>query len=457
MPATLPTAQNPVLILNDCALAALRTLPDACVDAIVTSPPYWGLRDYGIEPTDWPPCSYAPMPGLPAIEVPAERSCLGLETTLHAFLAHLVLIFEECRRVLKPTGSAWVNMGDGYAGGGGGNYGNLIAPDHGQHPTNVKNKPGWLAEQCLKPKDLIGQPWRVAFALQAAGWYLRQDNIWHKPNPMPESIRDRATKAHEYVFHLTKSERYYFDLDAWAEKAGSAASYKQPDGWDTGKGGHGTFHRNGREKGKPASKRNSFAREHKTTGAHFGQKMQFRPDREVVDYSLTRNKRSVWTVPTVAYAEAHYATYPPRLITPPLLASTSAKGCCSACGKPWERQAILPSSKDAPKRQTSKGEGVPDPRGYKTSAGQAWQDWRAANPTTFTAWQPTCRCSESPSLPLSVSPSLVLDPFGGSGTTAQVALEHGRHAILIERGPHNVALIRKRLAPFLAAPVLNLA
>ena len=267
---------------------------------------------------------------------------------------------------------------------------------------------------------------------------------------MPESIRDRATKAHEYVFHLTRSERYFFDLEAWSEKALAAGS-KMPDGWDTGKGGHGSFHRNGREKG---TKRNSFARTTKDSAGQHGQRPQFRPEREVVDYSLTRNKRSVWTVPTVAYSEAHYATYPPRLITPPILASTSAKGCCSQCGKPWERvvektDVVNPAHKgsrfDAGKTSERPAHGMDT-----VQKGERY----LKQPTD--RWQPTCQCqpgTENGEL----RTSIVLDPFGGSGTTAQVALEHGRHAILIERGPHNIALIRKRLAPVLAAPVLHLA
>jgi DNA modification methylase len=183
---------NPLTVLEGCAYTVLQTLPTASVDCIITSPPYWGLRDYGIPPTDWPACSYIPMPGLEPIAVPAETSCLGLEPTLNAFLAHLVLIFTECRRVLKPTGSAWVNMGDGYNGSGQ-SGGTKVSEEKGQLSYRGAIGKGSIACPGLKPKDLIGQPWRVAFALQAAGWYLRQDNIWHKPNPMPESIRDRAT------------------------------------------------------------------------------------------------------------------------------------------------------------------------------------------------------------------------------------------------------------------------
>lgn len=447
---------NPLTVLEGCAYTVLQTLTTASVDCIITSPPYWGLRDYGIPPTDWPACSYIPMPGLEPIAVPAETSCLGLEPTLNAFLAHLVLIFTECRRVLKPTGCAWVNMGDGYNGSGQ-SGGTKVSEEKGQLSYRGAIGKGSIACPGLKPKDLMGQPWRVAFALQAAGWYLRQDNIWHKPNPMPESIRDRATKAHEYVFHMTKSERYYFDTAAWSEKTSGTAharrSYKTPDGWDTtsGKGGHGAFHKDGREDGqtdyqpkrkpgvppKSAPDHNGMIRANGSFQA------------AVVDLVATRNKRSVWTVPTFAYSEAHYATYPPALITPPLLASTSAKGCCPTCGAPWTRQVIRTTTPDPSHKNsrfdTGKTASRPANGVDTTQKGERF----LTHPTND--WQPTCAC-HSPQ----VSPSVVLDPFGGSGTTAEVALNHGRHAILIERGPQNIALIHKRLAPVLNSPVLNL-
>ena len=195
------------------ALAAARLLPDGCVDCIVTSPPYYGLRDYGVD------------------------GQIGLEETPEVFIDHLVTVFRELWRVLKPEGTLWVNMGDSYAGS------NRGADD-------------------VKPKDLIGIPWMLAFALRTDGWYLRQDIIWHKPNPMPESVTDPCTKAHEYIFLFSKSARYYFDAEAIKEPAtgwnGSKFEdgknlinhpnvgknrQRKPAGWDTGKGGHGSFHR----------------------------------------------------------------------------------------------------------------------------------------------------------------------------------------------------------------------
>lgn len=424
---------SPVTIINDCCLSALRKLPTESVDAIITSPPYWVLRDYGIEPTDWPACSYRPMPGLDPVEIPAETSVLGLEPTLSAFVGHIVLIFEECRRVLKPTGSLWMNMGDSYNNSGL-SGGTQVAKSKGQLVHRGAIGKGSTKADSLKPKDLMGQPWRLAFALQAAGWYLRMDNIWHKPNPMPESTTDRATKSHEYVFHFTKAERYYFDTAAWAEPCSlntnprrAANGTKMPDGWDTGKGGHGSFHRNGREKGK-VSKAGSGIK----YNASFAD--------AVADLVTTRNKRSVWTVPTEGYAEAHYATYPTRLIAPPLLASTSARGVCATCGAPWTRGREKTGHQNARKQSH-----FPAAKTQTSSVGCA-----PATRSTNT-WAPTCSCGHG-----ETAPAVVLDPFGGSGTTGQVALEHGRRAILIERGPHNVELIHRRLAPVLESPTLQL-
>ncbi|WP_404991208.1 DNA-methyltransferase [Cupriavidus pauculus] len=194
-----------------------------------------------------------------------------------------------------------------------------------------------LTTPALKPKDLVGQPWRLAFALQDAGWWLRQDIVWHKPNPMPESVRDRCTKAHEYVFLMTRSDRYYFDTNAIKEPAiygttptgvGFGHGYDRqpkprvvPAGWDTsiGDGGHGAYHRDGAARG---SKRNSFARETKYSSADHGQKAQHRAGREDVDYGETRNKRSVWTIATQSYSGAHFATFPEALVEPCVLAGS---------------------------------------------------------------------------------------------------------------------------------------
>ena len=225
---------------------------------------------------------------------PAE---IGLEQTPEEYIAAMVEVFRCVRDVLADDGTLWLNIGDSYAGGGGGNYSAGTLNNSGQNITNVRNRPAWLSQAGLKPKDLIGIPWMLAFALRADGWYLRQDIIWHKPNPMPESVRDRCTKAHEYVFLLSKSDRYFFDSEAMKEDA------------------------IGGQTGKAASfKRDGSKREQKIPGQGYG---THRPDREDVAYNgAKRNRRSVWTVATRPYKGAHFATFPPALIEPCILAGS---------------------------------------------------------------------------------------------------------------------------------------
>ncbi|MBE2181417.1 MAG: site-specific DNA-methyltransferase [Chthoniobacterales bacterium] len=246
---------------------------------------------------------------------------IGLEETPEEFITRLVDVFREVRRVLKKDGTCWINMGDSYAGGGNGGGGSYAKDGiRAPKPGTDKNVPARHGNRGvagpIKPKDLIGQPWMLAFALRADGWYLRQDIIWAKPNPMPESVTDRCTKAHEYLFLLSKSEHYYYDAEAIKEPVTGNAhargngvnpkAYKTPDGWDTSKGagGHGSIHRSGREKGRVRPKQN--------------------PSFSAVVAGLvdTRNKRSVWTVATKPYKEAHFATFPPDLIKPCVLAGS---------------------------------------------------------------------------------------------------------------------------------------
>ncbi len=330
------------------SLLQLRQLASESVHCVVTSPPYWGLRDYG------------------------AVGQLGLESTPAEYLTGMLDVFREVKRVLRQDGTCWVNMGDCYATGagavgncpGGGERGARWTGDvdrlrdgkrgyRGGHPAETSGKaspriaamgpmtqPNRMPIAGLKPKDLVGMPWRLAFALQADGWYLRSDIIWHKPNPMPESVTDRPTKSHEYIFLLTKSERYFYDAKAIAEPciagdngssftsaqdvatklnlgigprtksrpkawdkdmgsnrtliAGSPRKIKIPGGWDRGAGAHGTIHRSGR------------------TSAEY----------QEAEVSDSRNKRTVWTIATQAFPEAHFATFPEELITPCILAGS---------------------------------------------------------------------------------------------------------------------------------------
>jgi DNA modification methylase len=258
-----------VTIHNGDCIEVLRTLPDESVQCCVTSPPYWGLRDYG------------------------HDSQIGLEATPEAYVGRMVEVFREVRRVLREDGTLWLNLGDSYAGNatsGGQNK------NDGGPAVRVSGVPTKTGDN-LKPKDLVGIPWRVALALQADGWYLRQDIIWHKPNPMPESVTDRCTKAHEYVFLMAKSQRYYYDAEAISE-AGAWCGKQL-----------------GIVRGKKV-RAESMGR--KPSGNEVPGADAASPDR--------RNRRSVWTVCTKPYSGAHFAVMPPDLVKPCILAGCPEGG-----------------------------------------------------------------------------------------------------------------------------------
>lgn len=362
---------------GDCRDTMRQLIADGVkVQCIVTSPPYWNLRDYG----------HSGQLGLEKL-----HDCLGWATGSpcgECHVCHMVEVFRLARDVLADDGTCWINYGDSYASAGGagwqGKHGARADRTHTQASLKKKS-----ASNGLKPKDLVMMPARIALALQADGWWVRQDIVWNKPNPMPESVTDRCTKSHEYLFLLSKSERYYFDNDAIKEnctqdemangfrggaycnneafdnaaggKRKSRGNYKTPDGWDTskGEGGHGSFHKNGREKGSvriPGNKSHkgttayeNGAEEHRTKAGlvKYAEKMRsardtfkrtdskrdavipgqsvgtHRPDRAESEWDTgRRNKRSVWTVATQPYKEAHFATFPPALIEPCLLAGS---------------------------------------------------------------------------------------------------------------------------------------
>jgi DNA modification methylase len=282
------------ILTGDCR-ERLAELPSESVHCIVTSPPYFGLRDYGV------------------------AGQIGLEATPDAFVSELVAVFRECRRVLRADGTLWLNLGDSYASSPPGNKTVGVSAKSGLHGINgasgqyretlaaghaTKRDTSKIAG--LKAKDLIGIPWRVAFALQADGWWLRQDIIWSKPNPMPESVTDRCTKAHEYLFLLSKSATYHYDADAVREEA----EYGRREGTNW-------------KRPREADPRDGRQSEAQTVRG--------------ADPEAGRNRRSVWTVATQPFSEAHFATFPPDLIEPCIKAGTSEKGCCAKCGKPWVR------------------------------------------------------------------------------------------------------------------------
>ena len=360
-----------IKILQGNCLDRLRDLPEKSVNTCVTSPPYWGLRDYGTG--EWqggdPDCPHMRTTKIskdtstghkgmfeqgnvvgdaiyksecPKCGATRKDEQLGLEETPEQFTENLVKLFREVRRVLRDDGTVWLNLGDSYSSGGRKTTTNQsLRGDNEYGVTRPKPSEG------IKEKDLIGIPWRVAFALQADGWYLRQDIIWHKPNPMPESVQDRCTKSHEYIFLLSKSPKYYYDNEAIKEEIQDESAKRLLRGVSDN-------HKN--SFGAPGQTPHTMNKPRKNVRKQFTSDMS----------GEKRNKRSVWTVTTKPYSEAHFATYPHDLIIPCILA-----GC---------------------------------PEG-----------------------------------------GTVLDPFGGSGTTAQVSNNLNRNAILCELNPEYVEIAKGRL------------
>lgn len=496
----------------------LKLIPAKSIHCCVTSPPYWGLRDYGTgvwhggrEDCDHDQrqrekdqnSKQATNAGSSRDSVAGKVVChkcsatredyqLGSEPSPdcgthgqaqcgRCFVCAMVQVFRGVKRVLRDDGTCWLNLGDTMSGGGGGNYGtgkNARHSDGTTYLTNVHNR-----NPPLPPGNLVGVPWRVALALQADGWILRQDIIWSKKSPMPESVRNRCTKAHEYVFLLTKRQDYFCDMEAIKEDAIS--------GTDLGVLRSAVDDNTGMVSGA----KTQTVRDRIANGI----------DSRDGNPSGKSNKRSVWVVSAQGFLGAHFATFPPALIEPMILAGTSAKGCCGKCGAPWERvvdREFVGSYHDHSGdgvqhglRQRGEGGGGPD---------ATW------TPPKTTGWQPSCECygtfedvwvdaerpvsleqsgEEAPAerdrsiptnrngitgsldgvvrpmetvkvkvkryasrLPLAdhpIDPCVVLDPFVGSGTTALVALKKKRRAVGID-------LNEKYLAQFAVKRVAEL-
>jgi len=294
----------------------MRTLPEKSVHTCISSPPYFGLRDYGVAGQ---------------IGQEARPDCLGWATGNpcgECFVCTLVEVFREVRRVLRDDGTLWLNLGDSYAA----NRTYQVPSTKGgpkHSDSQAVGGKGSVVPDGLKPKDLIGIPWRVALALQADGWYLRQDIIWGKPNPMPESVTDRCTKSHEYLFLLSKSSKYYFDAAAIKEQVAWSTVVRLSQNVEAQRGSDRVPGKTNGPMKAVRSKRDSFRRDDskraavipgQTVGTH-------RSGREESAWDVgTRNKRSVWIVPTQPYKEAHFATYPPALIEPCVLAGSPSGG-----------------------------------------------------------------------------------------------------------------------------------
>lgn len=444
------------ILTGDCR-ALLGTLPDESVHCVVTSPPYWGLRDYGVD------------------------GQLGLEPTPDLYIEHMVDVFREVRRVLRKDGTLWLNMGDCYATGAG---------KVGEHPdggaqgarwagrddskgrgTPIKaggkrrkdgtyygpvTQPNRMPQEGLKPKDLVMMPARLALALQAEGWWIRKEIIWAKPNPMPESVTNRPTTAHEKIYLCARSERYFYDADAVKEAGESGPSdlRKMAEGKPRIGGKHKTL-----------DDTLSKASQHTNIGR-----------KRSVGSPGTRNLRDVWTIATAPFPGAHFATFPPALVEPCVKAGTSEKGCCPGCGAPWLRvlgKAVPTSGRNSGNRARKFGE---DHIPGASHVGRGFP-WAPAIPSTA-GWAPSCACYDElylaefpqprsarkrhqraawgdrwkrvrrrPGLDTwNVAPALTLDPFGGAGTVGLVADRLGRDAILLELNPDYADMARRRIA-----------
>jgi len=389
-------------------------VPDGFFHCAVTSPPYWGLRDYG------------------------HAGQLGLEGTPEEYVANIVEVCREVWRVLRKDGTFWLNIGDCYAGSGRGGYaggkstlqGSAEGQDQSRIARGSQAKAGlhepaceggaigraWVpAPRGLKQKNLVGMPWRVALALQADGWILRSDIIWHKTNAMPSPVSDRPSTGHEYLFLFSKRGSYFYDADAIREpitSTGGACFGKQKvDATGTGA--------QSRKLADPSERNNP----------------------------LGRNKRTVWSIPTKGFPGAHFATFPPRLIEPCIKAGTSERGCCESCGAPWKRVVEKVRETDPTAGQNAmRGAGH-----FREGAGPANRDGRVFERVVSvetTGWQPTCKCP--PSEPV---PCRVLDMFGGAGTTPMVAARLGRVGYGIERKHEYAVLARDRLTHDAANPM----
>ncbi len=428
------------------ALAMLKLIPDGSVQTCVTSPPYWGLRDYGT--ATWEggdsDCDHLgkPMPTRAgfneryfdrpsaegnkqdALREPYKEVCgkcgakridsqIGLEKTPDEYVAKMVEVFREVRRVLRDDGTVWLNMGDCYQSGARGSYDRERAGvsknlGSAENRADFLQAPNRLPQAGLKDKDLCGIPWRVAFALQADGWWLRQDIIWHKPNPMPESVTDRCTKAHEYIFLLSKAPRYFYDADAIREECDAP----------------------------PVTEKRSGIRssELETLGLTRG------TGNKSCSNPAGANKRSVWTITTQPYPDAHFATFPQKLVEPCIMAGSSEKGRCPKCGTPWTR--ITESDKTFESGSGKSGNPIAGKQDLTASETNSTPDIRMG-PVVHTktvGWEAQCECTWPEPVPC-----IVLDPFMGSGTVAKVAAGLGRDYIGIELNPEYAAMARQRV------------
>lgn len=484
-----------IRLLEGHVLEVLRTLPSESVQTVVTSPPYWGLRSYGSPEQVWggddlcshvwgeqePPkrqrwgdqetlsdkqrSNRGSAANVEAMELPAGAFCqscrawrghLGLEPTIGLYVENLVQVLREVRRVLRQDGTLWLNLGDCYAQDGKRATPEELASDKeraaekGYVTQAFSGYSGWdraagTAVDGLKPKDLCLMPARVALALQADGWWLRSDIIWHKPNPLPSSVLDRPTTAHEYLFLLTRSAQYFYDGEAIREKtSGATNNASKPSAWDSkvGEGGHGTIHRatRGSKRAVGATKKYEVTGQNATDGRLKPQGATREGGTSERVIYTTRNARSVWMIQPEAFKGRHFATFPTKLVEPCLKAGTSERGACACCGAPYER--LVKVTYVNPGNRASNG-----PRSAERKHiehGTAGFEQRLERHSETVGWKATCDCHQA--FAGDPVPCSVLDPFCGSGTVGVVAKRLGRSFIGIDLSADYLDLARERIA-----------
>ena len=378
------------------ALDVLPRIQPESVQCVVTSPPYWALRDYDIPPSRWPGMEYIPIVGVEAVTLPAWEGCLGLEPGITEFIGHIVHVFRLLRPALKADGVIWVNMGDSYAGARGGAQGaSGQVADRSASINRVRERNRTTVVEGIQRKNLIGQAWRVAFALQADGWFLRSDIVWHKPSAHPESVEDRCARDHEYFFMLSKNPDYAFNAEAIKEPCSGNAHPRRampsieresadgqdrllevpenPVGWATA-GGGGLYAWSSAAGPRTAISHAKAGVHPKASSAPVGTRANASFSEAVTDLVTTRNRRTVWRIPTEPLREEHFAPFPTKLVEP----------CILATSKPGD---------------------------------------------------------------------VVMDPFAGSGTVGRVALLLGRRAVLIEANPDYRRIIERRTQVTMGLPL----